>query len=268
MFLFFNLFSTSFQIFFLDLIKDKQLHLFILFIFNALYNEIHKICDKRANILQNRNVHEVCIMVDPCSCCMLLKLSWQSSPCTPIQITCNTYNLFFLFLTVGQIKHPPNHHLPLYLLSCSGCLLFTRENYCSHCTGKLLVEVSAISPSFSMWFSLMKEMSLIRDVWVPHTSSSGWLNLVQWHLIFVGSQHVTHLVPRILRWLLDFCKIYATLDSAIFLLFSLGYFSIHSKTILWNKQESSWVAVSKASTLLILYECIPLGACPDCQPHF
>jgi len=75
MFLFFNLFSTSFQIFFLDLIKDKQLHLFILFIFNALYNEIHKICDKRANILQNRNVHEVCIMVDPCSCCMLLKLS-------------------------------------------------------------------------------------------------------------------------------------------------------------------------------------------------
>ena len=122
-------------------------------------------------------------------------------------------------------------------------------------------------PSSSMWFSLMKEMSLIRDAWIPHTSSSGWLNFVQWHLIFVGSQHVTNLVPRILRCFLDFWKICAPLDSVIFILCSLGYFSIHSKNILWKKQQSSWVPVFKVSTLLILYECIPLEACPDCQPH-
>ena len=49
---------------------------------------------------------------------------------------------------------------------------------------------------------------------VQPVESRSFVRLVQWLVLFVGSQHVilrhvTFLAPRILGWLLDFCKFYA-----------------------------------------------------------
>jgi len=53
---------------------------------------------------ENRNMHEICIMIVSCNCCMLFELSCESGPCTPILSTGNIPGLVFLCLAAGQIE--------------------------------------------------------------------------------------------------------------------------------------------------------------------
>jgi hypothetical protein len=78
---------------------------------------------------------------------------------------------------------------------------------CCVCRGDLkLTFRSSIS---SGWESLLPGAEMHKS-WAPNR-----LNFVRWHLIFVGPQCGTYcmsafLAPRILKWLLEFCKILVT----------------------------------------------------------
>ena len=152
-----------------ELIKDKKLHLFKLFIFNVIETEIYKIWYNKENIL----LEQKCDW----SWCygwslQLLHVTWTVLTEWFLHTHSDHWKYFqyvFLSLATGQIKNPPHLPPPYSLLSCRACWLSARDTHCFHCTAYTLVEVSTISPFPLKSLFSHRKTSLIRDAQIPHT---------------------------------------------------------------------------------------------------
>jgi hypothetical protein len=143
-------------------------------------------------------------MVGPCNCCMLLGLSWQSGRCTLIQITGNISNSFFCpwLLDKWNTLHAILLHFIFSVVADAGCLQETPAAVIVLEICWLKCPLSArLLCGLSIFFCQRK-----RRLWSwmhePHIRSSGWLNFVQQHLIFVGSQYGSCFTSHI--WCLEF----------------------------------------------------------------
>jgi len=73
------------------------------------------------------------------------------------------------------------------------------------------------------------------DAQIPGDRSPWWLHFVQWFLIFMNPKygwnlhHVTLLVPRIFRWLLDFGEICASLCCHMYIDMFSNIISLHTR---------------------------------------